>query len=115
MSDGFDRFDENERNRHRRRGRGRGHNKHVIFENPAIVTEMRDGKEVVIIDAKDYNKQFKQKRVSYKQRTLEENDIDLKHISCIQIKKREGTYSFKITNIPSVEELKRLIVLQGSY
>ena len=78
-------------------------------------TEIRDGKEVVVMSVDDFNQQFKKKRVSQKQRILQKNKIDLKYLKQVQYRKREGTYSFKITNIPSIEELKKLIAIQETY
>ena len=49
-----------------------------------IQTEIRDGKEVVIMLKDDFNQQFKKKRISKKQKVLRENDIDLKHLRQIQ-------------------------------
>lgn len=80
-----------------------------------IQTEIRDGKEVVVMSVEDFNNQFKQKRVSKKQSVLEENGIDLKYLRNIQYKKKEGTYSFKIFDIPNIEELKKLIQIQESF
>jgi len=71
--------------------------------------EIRDGKEVVVISTEDFNKQFNKKRVSAKQKIMEENEIDLKYLKRIQYKKKEGTFSFKIMGIPNVETLKQLI------
>ncbi len=80
-----------------------------------IKTEIRDGKEVVVMSVDDFNRQFKKKRVSQKQRILQENEIDLKYLKQVQYWKKDGTYSFKIFNIPSIKELKKLIVLQETY
>ncbi len=80
-----------------------------------IKTEMRDGVEVVIIKIDEFNKQFKKKRVSAKQKILEGNDIDLKYLKRVQHKKKEGTFSFKIINIPNIEELKALIKKEESF
>ena len=80
-----------------------------------IQTEIRDGKEVVIMLKDDFNQQFKKKRVSKKQKVLQENDIDLKHLRQIQYRKKEDTYSFKMFDIPNIEELKKLIAIQESY
>ncbi len=74
-------------------------------------TEIRDGKEVVVISTEDFNKQFKKKRVSAKQKIMEENKIDLKYLKRIQYKKKEGTFSFKIMGIPNVDALKQLVKL----
>jgi hypothetical protein len=78
-------------------------------------TEIRDGKEMIVISADDFNKQFKKKRVSQKQRILEQNGISLKYLNQIQYRKKEATYSFKITNIPSITELIKLIAIQEEY
>lgn len=80
-----------------------------------VQTEIRDGKEVVVMSVEDFNNQFKQKRVSKKQLILEENEIDLKYLRNIQYRKKEGTYSFKIFDIPNIEELKKIIEMQESF
>lgn len=80
-----------------------------------VQTEIRDGKEVVVMSVEDFNNQFKQKRVSKKQLILEENEIDLKYLRNIQYRKKEGTYSFKIFDIPNIEELKKIIEIQESF
>lgn len=79
------------------------------------VTEIRNGEEVVVMPVAEFNNQYKKKRKSAKQKILEENDIDIKYLKNIQWKKREGKFSFKIVDIPSVEDLKRLIDIQESY
>ena len=80
-----------------------------------IQTEIRDGKEVVIMLKDDFNQQFKKKRVSKKQKVLQENGIDLKYLRHIQYRKKDDTYSFKIFNIPNLEELKKLVTIQEEY
>lgn len=80
-----------------------------------VKTEIRDGQEVVVMSVQDFNQQFKKKRISQKQKILQENDIDLNHLRQVQYRKKEGTFSFKLTNIPSIEELKRLIAIHESY
>ena len=80
-----------------------------------VQTEIRDGEEVVVMSVNDFNQQFKKKRISKKQKILEENGIDLKHMKQIQYIKMMDTYTFKITNIPSIDALKKLIAIQESY
>ena len=80
-----------------------------------IVTEIRDGQEVVVMNVDEFNKQFKKKRVSLKQKMMQDNDIDLKYIKYIQYKKRDDVFSFKMTNIPNMEQLKILIDIQESF
>lgn len=50
-------------------------------------TEIRDSKEVVVMDVDEFNSQLKNKRVSQKQKILQENHIDLKYLKNIHIKK----------------------------
>ena len=78
-------------------------------------TEIINGEEMVVMKPEEFNKQFKAKRVSAKQRILEENGIDLKYLKRIQFHKKTGTFSFKITNIPSIDELKSLLEKEVSY
>ena len=80
-----------------------------------LQTEVRDGKEIVVMSVDDFNNQFKKKRVSQKQKILQDNNIDLKYLRQIQYKKKEGTYSFKICNIPSIEDLNKLVAIQETY
>lgn len=80
-----------------------------------IQTEIRNGQEVVIMSKDDFDQRFKKKRVSKKQRVLQENGIDLKHLRQIQYRKKEDTYTFKIFNIPNLDEVKKLVAIQESY
>ena len=77
--------------------------------------EIRDGQEVIIMPIEEFNQQFRKKRKSQKQKVIEANNIDMKYLKNIQYRKKDGVYSFKITNIPSIEELKRLIKIQETY
>ena len=80
-----------------------------------IETEIRNGQEVVIISKDDFDQQFKKKRISRKQKVLQKNGIDLKHLKQVQYRRKDMTYSFKIFNIPNIEELKKIISIQESY
>ncbi len=103
------------------KNRGRGHhhgnryNKVNCSLPNTIKTEIIDGQEVVVMPVDEFNKKFVQKRVSQKQKDLQENGIDLKYLNQVQYRKKEGTYSFKIFNIPNIEELKKLVDIQETF
>ena len=77
--------------------------------------EIRNGQEVVVMPIEEFNQQFRKRRKSQKQKVLEQNHIDLKHLKNIQYRKKDGVYSFKVINIPDIEALKRLIEIQEEY
>lgn len=80
-----------------------------------VTKEIRDGQEVVVIPTEQFNSQFRKKRVSKKQRILTENNVDIKYLKNIQYKKNTDSYTLRVTNIPNLEELKKLIDIQESY
>ncbi len=87
----------------------------TVASNPQPNLEIRNGQEVVVMPIEEFNQQFRKRRKSQKQKVLEQNNIDLKYLRNIQYRKKEGVYSFKMMNIPSIEALKELISIQESY
>jgi hypothetical protein len=77
-----------------------------------ILEEERDGQKVVILSSKMYE-ELKPKKASRKKKFFLDNNIDLKYLDNIYSSK--GNYSFKMTNIPDMEELKKLIQLNEKY
>ena len=78
-----------------------------------IVKEERDGKNVVIINSEVFEKNFKPIKTSRKEKKFTENNIPLKYLNKIHSSK--GRYTFKMTDIPNLEELKKLIELNEKF
>jgi hypothetical protein len=80
-----------------------------------MATQIREenGKEVVVIPRAIFESQYKEKKMRRKERFFIDNDIDLKYLDTLHSSK--GRYTLKITNIPNMEELKKLISINEQY